>query len=137
MNNTMTVETLSAVDTLAWNLRRLPREKRIEIITEAVTQGVYDGLAARGLSGFGADDSIIASAVQNVLAPMMPALGAELMKAVEPATQRAADMLGPVLEEKIRDWGPILAITIGVVAGIITLIGSAVMGGVLARKLSR
>jgi hypothetical protein len=78
-----------------------------------------------------------ALAVQNVFGPMMPALGAELMKAVEPATQRAADMLGPVLEEKIKDYGPILAITIGVVAGIITLIGSAIMGGVIARKLSR
>jgi len=137
MNNTITVEHMNAVDTLAWNLRRLPREQRIAIVTDAVTQGVMEGLAAQGLSGMGVDDSIIAAAVQNVLAPMMPALGAELMKAVEPATQRAADMLGPILEEKIRDWGPILAITIGVVAGIITLIGSAVMGGVIARKMSR
>lgn len=137
MNNTITVEHLDAVDTLAWSLRRLPREKRIEIITDAVTQGVVEGLAAQGLSGLGADDSIIAAAVQNVLGPMMPALGEELMRAVEPATQRAADMLGPILEEKIKDYGPILAITVGVVAGIITLIGSAIMGGVLARKLSR
>jgi hypothetical protein len=137
MNNTITVEHMNAVDTLAWHLRRLPREQRIAVITDAVTQGVMEGLAAQGLSGLGANDSVIASAVQDVLGPMLPALGAELTKAVEPALQRASDMLGPVLEEKIRDWGPILAITIGVVAGIITLIGSAVMGGVLARKLSR
>jgi hypothetical protein len=137
MNNTITVEQMHAVDTLAWKLRRLPREQRIAIVADAVAQGVVEGLAAQGLSGLGADDSVIALAVQNVLGPMMPALGAELMKAVEPATQRAADMLGPVLEEKIKDYGPILAITIGVVAGIITLIGSAIMGGVIARKLSR
>jgi hypothetical protein len=137
MNNTITVEHMNAVDTLVWNLRRLPRERRIAVITDAVTQGVVEGLASQGLSGMGADDSVIAAAVQNILGPMLPALGAELTKAVEPAMQRATDLLGPVLEEKIRDWGPILALSIGVVAGIITLIGSAIMGGVIARKLSR
>jgi hypothetical protein len=137
MNNTITAEELGRIDTLAHHLRRLPREQRIAVVSQAVIEGVQEGLAARGLSGLGANDSIIASAVQDALAPMMPALGAELTRAVEPALQRATDMLGPVLEEKIKAWGPILAISIGVVAGIITLIGSAVMGGVIARKLSR
>ena len=135
--NTITVEHMNRVDTLAWHLRSLPREQRIKVVSDAIAQGVVEGLQARGLAGLGQDDNVIAAAVQSTLTPMLPALTAQLQKAVEPIAQKAADVVGPAIEEKIKQYGPILAIATGVVAGIIALVGAAIMGGVIARKVSR
>jgi hypothetical protein len=133
--NTITVEHMQAVDTLAWHLRRLPREERIRIVADAVVKGVSEGLEARGLAGMGEDDAAVSSAVQSVLTPLLPSLTDQLTKAVEPAAKKAAEFVGPAIEEKIKEYGPTLAIITGIVAGVIALIGSAIMGGVIARKV--
>jgi hypothetical protein len=136
--NTVTVEHMRALDTLGWRIQALPPDVRERVLREGIAEGVSEGLRTvrrrAALSGIG-DDEAVTAAVQSVLGPLMPSLSAEIMKAVGPAAQKAADVVGPVIEDKIKTYGPILAIIVGVVAGIIALFGMAAVGRyVIARS---
>jgi hypothetical protein len=138
VNQTVTVENLQPVDALGWKLRRLPPRQRIEVVRKAVLDGVQEGLASHGMtgmSGLGAD--AVSAAVERVLQPLMPTLGAELVKVVEPAARKAADVVGPAVEENIKKYGPTLAIITGLVAAVLSVIGMVVVGGYVVKKVGK
>lgn len=88
-----------------------------------------------GALGQDAISSVVSVAVEKALKPLMPTLGAELMKVVEPAAKKAADTVGPVIDEKLRKYGPWLAVITGTVAAILVILGMVTMGGYLLRKV--
>jgi hypothetical protein len=141
VNQTVTVENLQPVDALGWKLKRLPPRQRIEVVRQAVLDGVKAGLADRGVSGLGGMSNlsadVVGAAVERVLRPMMPALGAELVKVVEPAAQKAADVVGPAIEQNIKKYGPTLAIITGLVAATLSVIGMLVVGGYVVKKVGK
>jgi hypothetical protein len=159
--NGLSIESLSALDpataleverrSAAWRmgglgrgLARLDPETRLEVARRAVSWGVAEALgeaAARHgprLAGMGQDamTAVIGPAVERALTPLLPALGAQLVKVVEPAARKAADVVGPAVEEKLRAHGPRLAIIAGVVAAILGLLGMAALGWFVARRVA-
>jgi len=118
-------------------LADLDPEMRLEVVRRGAEWGVMQGLAdlrAQGIDGLGQD--YIALAVERALKPMLPALSEQIMQVVGPAAQKAADTVGPVLDEKLRKWGPIMAVIAGVVAAVLGIVGMVVMGGYVIRKVA-
>lgn len=115
-----------------------------EVVSRAVHWGVAEGadswLRARaaGMSHLGQDalSTAVQFAVERALKPMMPMLGQRLMEVAEPAAKRAAEVVGPVVEDKLKEYGPRLAIIAGVVAAILGLLGMAALGWYVARKVA-
>lgn len=97
----------------------------------------YRRRAATGMGALGQDavSSVVGSAVEKALRPLVPTLGAELMKVVEPAAKKAADTVGPVIDEKLRKYGPWIGVIAGTVAAILGILGMVVLGGYLVRKV--
>ncbi|MGH8896763.1 MAG: hypothetical protein ACRDZ4_07000 [Egibacteraceae bacterium] len=128
---------------LAYRLQALSPEARQEVLARAIDWGVQRGVqdwAARNDAGMGdlSQDALtgaITIAVQNALAPLMPTLGQELMRVAEPAARKAADVVGPVIEEKLRAWGPTLAAITGVVAAVLSLVGMFLLGQYVVGKV--
>lgn len=134
--NSMSVESVETVDPIAWKLSQLDPRTREEVLRRAVEWGVRHGMDTvrrSGVSGLG-QDAAVTAAVQRALAPILPALGTELVKAVEPAAKRAAELVGPAVEEKIKEYGPRLAIVTGIVAGILAVLGMVVLGAYISKR---
>lgn len=110
-------------------LARLDPHTRREVIRRAQEWGVGE-LRAHGLSGLGQDAAgqIVGGALQRVLAPVVT-------KAVEPAAHKMAEVIGPVLEEKLAKYGPIVGVIAGVIAAVLSIIGMVVIGGYVVRKV--
>lgn len=114
-----------------------------EIARRAVEWGVMNGLAEYrrrrqygGMGDLGQDmTGIVQIAVQKALAPLIPTLGAELMKAVEPAAKKASEVVGPVIDEKLRKYGPWIGVIAGTVAAILGILGMVTIGGYLLKKV--
>jgi len=79
--------------------------------------------------------SVIQAAVQKALAPIMPTLGAELVKVVQPAAEKAANTVGPVIDEKLREYGPWIGAIAGTVSAILSIIGMILVGGYVVKKV--
>lgn len=121
-------------------LRLLDPWTRREVLRRSLRWGVQYGTAELGAHGFGtlsqdAVTGVIGAAVQRALEPLLPTLGAQLMSVVEPAARKAADVVGPVLEEKLQKYGPIIGIIAGVVAAVLSIIGMVVVGGYVAKRV--
>ena len=124
-------------------LRRLPKHVQREVLSRAIDWGVSHGVAewrAMGGPSMGAlsQDALstaVGTAVQKAITPLMPTLSAELMKAVEPAAAKAADVVGPVLEEKLKKYAPIFGIVAGLVAAAFGVLGMMIVGGYVVKKV--
>ena len=110
-------------------LDRLDPATRREVIRRATEWGVGQ-FRAHGFSGLGQDSAgqIVGGALQRVLAPTISA-------AVDPAAQKMAQVIGPVIEEKLRKYGPIVGAIAGILAGVISIIGMVVIGGYVVKKV--
>jgi hypothetical protein len=124
-----------------------PRTQR-EVVERAVEWGVERGIndwreanryrAMNGLGALGQDalTNAVALAVQKALTPLMPVLGEKLMAVAEPAARKAAEVVGPVLDERLRTYGPKFAIISGLVAAILGIIGMVLVGGYVVKKVA-
>lgn len=126
-------------DSLGQRLGQLDPKLREEVVRRAVYWGVQEGLAdwkARNPGGMAAlSQEALTAAVEKVIAPYLPAIGQQLVKVVEPAAQKAADVVGPAVESKIRQYGPTLAIITGVVAAVLSILGMVALGGYIVKKV--
>lgn len=123
-----------------------PRTQQ-EVVERAVEWGVQRGVSdwidlnrqrgMHGLARLGQDamTNAIAIAVQRALEPLMPVLGEKLMAIAEPAARKAAEVVGPVIDAKLREHGPRLAVITGLVAAILSIIGMVVVGGYVVKKV--
>lgn len=133
----------TVADPLMARLAQLSPAMQREVATRAIEWGVKRGVAdwiEQAEHGMGqlSQDAItnaVAVAVQRALEPMMPALKAQLLAIAEPAAKKAAEVVGPVIEEKLRDYGPTLAAITGVVAAVLSIVGMLLLGGYIVRKV--
>lgn len=126
-------------------LRVLMPRARQQLAERAIEWGVQAGIdecLRRSEMGMGmaalSEDAItsaVSVAVQRALTPLMPTLSAELMKVAEPAAKKAADVVGPVIEEKLRDYGPTLALITGIAAAVLSVIGMLLVGAYVVKKV--
>lgn len=131
------------VDPLAARLAQLSPETQKEVARRAIEWGVQRGVAdwisnaERGMGTLsqGALDSAITVAVQNALMPLMPTLKAQLLEIAAPAAKKASEVVGPVIEEKLRDYGPTLAAITGIVAAVLSLVGMLLLGGYIVKQV--
>lgn len=130
-------------DPLIAKLAQLSPETKREVARRAIEWGVKRGVddwisqAANGMGQLsqGALDSAITIAVQNALAPLMPVLKQQLLEIAEPAAKKASEVVGPVIEEKLRDYGPTLAAITGIVAAVLSIVGMLLLGGYIVKKV--
>lgn len=130
-------------DPIVARLAQLSPELRKEVASRAIEWGVKRGVsdwieqAANGMGSLsqGALDSAITIAVQNALAPLMPVLKQQLLEIAEPAAKKASEVVGPVIEEKLRAYGPTLAAITGIVASVLSIVGMLLLGGYIVKKV--
>jgi len=130
-------------DPLLAKLSQLSPEMKREVVRRSIQWGVERGVAdwisqaERGMGTLsqGALDSAITIAVQNALTPLMPVLKQQLLEIAEPAAKKASEVVGPVIEEKLREYGPTLAAITGVVAAVLSIVGMLLVGGYLKKQL--
>lgn len=140
--NAVTLQGLSGVADagLAARLSQLDPATRREVLSRAVEWGVMQGLAeARAAGGLGQappPQDAISAAVARVLAPMMPALQQQLVAAAEPAARKAADVVGPVVEQKLKEYGPTFGIIAGLVSAILGVLGMVAIGSYVVRRVA-
>lgn len=147
--NALSLESLGAVrrpdPTAAYKGERfnlLPGYMKKRILARAMDWGVMNGMAEisrrRGyaISGFGdlsqADQQTVADSVGSALAPI---LGGALKGTTAQVSQQAAEVIGPVLEQKLKEYGPTFAIIMGLVASSLTILGMALFGSYILAKV--
>jgi hypothetical protein len=118
---------------------RLQREMAARVIDWGVMNGIAEIKRRRPgarINGFGdlsqADQATVADSVSSVLAPI---LGSTLKSTTADLSAQAATVMGPVIEQKLKDYGPTFAIIMGLVAASLTLLGMAVFGGYIMSKI--
>jgi len=89
--------------------------------------------AARGLQGFGQTQDDTSAVSSSVASALMPILGGTTQQ----LSQKAADVIGPVIEDKLKQYGPMLAAITGLFAAAFTIIGMAVIGKYILAKVGR
>ena len=118
---------------------RLQREMAARVIDWGVMNGIAEIKRRRPgarINGFGdlsqADQATVADSVSSVLAPI---LGSTLKSTTADLSAQAATVMGPVIEQKLKEYGPTFAIIMGLVAASLTLLGMAVFGGYIMAKI--
>lgn len=129
---------------MAERFARLSPWSRQEVLRRAVEWGVRRGVqetlayrGASGLSGLGQDTlaSAVTVAVQNALKPLMPVVTDQLLAAVKPAAEKAAEIVGPAVGQVIEEKMPKYALIAGIVAAVLGLVGMVALGTYVVRKV--
>ena len=101
-----------------WN--RLDRDAQIEVLGTALGQAILDEVSEEDLKGLGQEtQNVISAAAMRYIEPLLPALGEKIKAMSEPVAKKA----GEVVEEKLIQYGPYLAIFTGLVAGVLVVAG--------------
>lgn len=124
-------------------LMELPERQRREVVERALQWGVERGIEGLmrdhgpALSGLGQDELnlLVSRAIERAIKPMIPTLQKHLMEAAEPAAKKAADVIGPVVERKLKEQVPKFAAITGVVTAALTILGMFLVGGYVVRKV--
>jgi hypothetical protein len=117
----------------------LPPDVQRHIASRVVDWGVMNGIAeikrrrpGARINGFGdlsqQEQNAVASAVSSALTPILGSTAKDL-------SQQAADVIGPVMVQKLKEYGPTFAIIMGLVAATFSVLGMALVGGFLMKKL--
>lgn len=88
------------------------------------------GRFVRARMGDTATDQLIAQALSSIA----PQLQAQLLAIAEPAAQKAAQVVGPVIEEKLAQEAPLFALITGVFAGAVAVVGMILVGTFVLKK---
>lgn len=121
----------------------LPVSVQRQMAARAIDWGMMHGLAEirrcrpgqliRGMGDLSqADQQTVADSVSSALAPI---LGSTLKSTTAELSSQAAAVMGPVIEDKLKAYGPTFAIIMGLVAATLTLLGMAVFGGYIIAKI--
>jgi hypothetical protein len=144
--NALSIENLNVLRPSAYEGERFklmrPMVQR-HVLSRAIDWGVLNGIAEirrrRGgarISGFGdlsqLEQQTVADSVGSALAPI---LGSTLKSTTASISQQAADVIGPVIEQKLKEFGPTFAIIMGLVASTLTILGMALFGGYIIAKV--
>jgi hypothetical protein len=100
----------------------------ISVLASEVAADAVRKVRLGELSSMGEITQYIASGLQAFLTMYGPQIGAQLIKIVEPAAKKAADIIGPVVEQKLKEHVPMFAAITG------GLIGAAILGGVFISR---
>jgi hypothetical protein len=121
----------------------LPPRVQQEVVSRVIDWGVMNaidearqrnpGRTINGLADLSqADQQSTADAVSSLLSPI---LGQTLSSTTSSLSAQAATVLGPVIEQKLAAYGPVFAIIMGLTTATFTLLGMALFGGYLMKKL--
>ncbi len=121
----------------------LPPKVQAKMVQRAIEWGVASGVAevrrrrpGAAINGMGdlsqQEQQTVADSVASALSPI---LGSTLKSTTTALSQQAADVIGPVLEQKLKEYGPTFAIIMGLVASTLTILGMAVFGGFILSKI--
>jgi hypothetical protein len=118
---------------------RVQQEMASRLIDWGVMNGVDEirrrrpGLVIRTLGDLSqADQQTVADSVSSLLSPI---LGSTLSSTTSSLSQQAAGILGPVIEQKLAAYGPVFALIMGLTTATFTLLGMALFGGYMLKKL--
>lgn len=115
----------------------LPKYVQRQVAARVLDWGVMQGMAEirrrrPGVSGFGdlsqAEQQAVANTAANALTQILGGTARGL-------SQQAAEVIGPVIEQKLKEFGPTFAIIAGLVAAIFGTLGMALIGGYVIRKI--
>lgn len=144
--NALCLESLGAARRPSYEgerFRLLPPAVQRQMAARVVDWGVMNGVAeikrrrpnAR-INGFGdlsqQEQQTVADSVSSVLAPI---LGTTLKSTTANISAQAAEVIGPVIEQKLKEYGPTFAIILGLVASTLTILGMAIFGGFILAKI--
>lgn len=85
--------------------------------------------AMLGEIGLGQIDKYILDAMGKFFDKYGPQIAGQFSALAEPAAKKASEIIGPVVEQKLRDYGPTFALITGGV-----LAGAYILGNILARR---
>lgn len=145
MNSLSVQNSGMAQDDLVYRVAQLPPHLREEMARRAVEWGVQRGIeewrANRhfGMAELGQDalSKAVSTAVERAIKPLIPTLGAELLKAVKPAAEAAANIVGPAVAEELEKKAPAIAIATGLIAGLVAIGGMLLLGQWVVRKVRK
>ena len=106
---------------IAWD--GLTHEGRVNALGTALAHGVKVRMDLEGGRGLGQIPEFLTEQATAILKPLLPALGAQLAKVAQPAAEKAAEMIQPMLKAELTAKVPIFAIMSGLTAGLFTVIG--------------
>ena len=145
--NSLSIQGLNGTgrrDAVAERFSTLPPDLQREVARRAVEFGVLQGVEewkANGgsrLSGLGQQDAmerIIGPAVERALKPLLPTLSKSLLDIVKPAAEKAAAVVGPAVGRELQAALPKFALISGIAAGTLSIIGMAILGTFVVKKL--
>jgi hypothetical protein len=105
----------------AWNA--LDHEGRVNALGDALAYGIRQRMELYDWKGMGQVPDFLAKQAKEILAPLVPALGSELAKIAQPAAEKAAAAMKPMIDEQLTKHVPTFAIFAGLAAGFFTVIG--------------
>lgn len=126
-------------------MAQLPPQVRREVALRAIQWGVARGVSGwlhdnmAGLAELGEDavTSVVKIAVEKALLPLLPSLGEKLMEIAGPAAAKAAEVIQPAIRKELAAVLPTFAISTGIVAGVLAVLGMLVVGAYVVRKVDR
>lgn len=130
-------------DAVAERFSTLPPDLQREVARRAIEFGVLQGVeewkanGGQRLSGLGQDAmaQVIGPAVERALKPLLPTLSKSLIDIVKPAAEKAAAVVGPAVGRELRATMPKFALIAGIVAATLSIIGMALVGGYVVKKV--
>jgi len=79
----------------------------------------------------------IQKAVTSAIQPMIPILSEQLLAVVAPAAEKAAEIVGPVVEQKLQQEGPKLAIITGLVLAAVSVVSMIGISMIVVSKMRK
>ena len=76
-----------------------------------------------GQAQLGQIENIIAGTMSKFFDKFGPQIAQQFSALAEPAAKKSAEIIGPVVEEKLKDYGPTFAMIMGAVLGVFYLTG--------------
>jgi hypothetical protein len=128
---------------LGERFRQLPLSEQQRVASRVLDWGVMSAIdeirrqrPGQVIRGFGdlsqTDQSNVADSVSSLLAPI---LGSTLSSTTANLSQQAGAVLGPIIGQKLADYGPVFAIIMGLTTATLTLAGMAIFGKYILAKL--
>lgn len=81
-----------------------------------------------GELGLGQIERYVKDAMDKFFEKYGPSMAQQFAAVAEPAAKKASEIIGPVVEQKLKDYGPTFAVTMGAVLGAAILFGGWFFG---------
>lgn len=101
----------------------------VSLLAGEAAAGAIRQVDAGEVTTLGAVEDVIQSAMTGWLNKHGPELANRLMVLAEPAAKKAAEVVGPVVEAKLKAYTPIFAAIVGGMFGLSLLLGARIGRG--------